>query len=177
MNAQLLYLNAFLGEQICEAIVSFVHKPEVMHLFDRVTLTEKIYNVHGNMFSGNILFTDSSQLIVIDPISTNHISKHSLSEIDIASFLCDIIIFDGESSYRYVFDAISQKYSKDKKRIINLFLLLKLCVRLRYAYMEIDISNGKDEKKANKIIIERTPNLIKKYLAWLIKQYNDKVSL
>lgn len=119
---------------------------------------EKPVIIHGNMFSGNIYYFEN-QLIILDPISFNHISKISLKEMDIASFLTDIGIFHSET-----YKDIKKKLLKMldiNETILQLYVVLKTLVRFRFALCEYSFKKESNNNLhyENQIIIENAETL------------------
>lgn len=121
---------------------------------------EKAVLVHGNLFSGNVFFY-KEELIVIDPISYNHIARKSFSWMDLATFLVDVRIFKDESDYLYVYQKVILNMQDYEILVLKLYFILKLLVRIRFAYMENGLKDEYSKVNVNEIIITNSEKFSK----------------
>lgn len=167
LNLQITELNDKLSLELISLLNEICNSRVILNLFEMKMESEKAVLVHGNLFSGN-MFYYRNKLIVIDPISYNHIARKSFSNMDLATFLVDIRIFKTDEDFSNIFNRMTSKMKDYDIIITQLYLVLKLLVRLRFAYIE---SNFRDEYydfnineiiiiKCKKMILEETKNLI-----------------
>ncbi|MCL2079074.1 MAG: hypothetical protein FWH17_04425 [Oscillospiraceae bacterium] len=119
---------------------------------------KRVRSVHGNLFSSNI-FLHESQVIIIDPISDGHISSVADIIVDIATFFVDVSIFCDDTLKSCIRHALNEKYSVDERLLFKMHYILKLLVRLRFAFLERKLHNN-NVANANEIIIEQVPELL-----------------
>lgn len=96
----------------------------------------------------------------MDPISINHISKKSFVLMDYASFVTDIGLFS-PNNYSFVKTLLTRGHSSNEKFILELFIILKTLVRLRFAYINEGLSDDKASTNENAIIFNNSIAFLK----------------
>ena len=125
LELQISKLNDKVNPKLLQQLKQTVNNSNVMELFKETGKKEKAVLVHGNLFSGNVFFY-KEELIVIDPISYNHIARRSFSWMDLATFLVDIRIFKDESDYLYVYKNAILNMQDYEILILKLYFILNL---------------------------------------------------
>lgn len=151
------------------------NNPLLLEIFEDVGKTQQAMLIHGNLFSGNIFYSQN-ELIVIDPISYNHIARRSFPQMDLATFLVDVQIFK-RSEYLDVYEALTYDMQPCEIMLIHLYRFLKLLVRQRFAYMECKLSNKRSDANVNSIIIKNTEEILEtelNHIANALERHSDK---
>jgi hypothetical protein len=120
---------------------------------------KRVCCVHGNLFSSNI-FLHCGEVIIIDPISDNHIASVADRIMDIATFFVDISIFYETSTATDIRCNIEEKMFANERYIFKIYYILKLLVRLRFAFLERGLHNNDYDININEAIIRRVPTLL-----------------
>jgi len=148
MNMQISYLNEKLSLSLKKKINDIVASNMCKDAFSAQGNDISCSIVHGNMFTGNI-FLYCDDLVIIDPISIFHLGRYSYPDIDIATYLADLKLLLPEEDYNLCFNHITKSLPLLRIHLINFYLLLKLLVRLRFAYIELELPNLTHEKNMN----------------------------
>lgn len=160
LELQISKLNDKVNPELLHQLEEIENNGNVMDLFEKIGKKEKAVLVHGNLFSGNVFFY-KEELIVIDPISYNHIARKSFSWMDLATFLVDIRIFKDESDYLYVYQKIILNMQDYEILVLKLYFILKLLVRIRFAYLENGLKDEYSKVNVNEIIITNSEKILK----------------
>lgn len=169
INLQLSYLHNLLSPSIMRDLSIVINNRNIQSFFVTACCNKSARQIHGNLFSGNI-FYHNNDLILIDPISINHIARESLPEMDIASYLTDIFILLPYERSDTVMRLILSPMQDWEKHIVLLYLLLKILVRIRFAYLELDLDRDEYAFRLNTLIVDTKEILLKRVLTSLTKQ-------
>lgn len=168
---QLIYLRDKLFSDTIIKLEELLCKNNLLKLFYDISKISSAFEIHGNLFCGNIFYYHENT-VIIDPISNSHIAKKSYKYMDLANYLVDLFIFKKEKDYNFIFKSIVCNMSPTEILIIRIFLLLKLLVRLRFAYLEINPKNEDEYCKFNSFLILNCEELIRKECICLIDEIN-----
>lgn len=155
-------LSQNLKNQICDIIASNMCKNAFLKQENNIFCSL----VHGNMFTGNIFYY-SGNIIIIDPISINHLSRFSYPDIDIASFLVDLKILLTEKDYNFCSSRIVKLLPQNRIHLIKFYFLLKLLVRIHFAYVELEMPNLMHEKSMNYQVMKMGVSILSQYISEL----------
>lgn len=163
VQIQISFLNEVLSQkiknQICDIIASSMCKNAFLKQENGVSCSL----VHGNMFTGNIFFC-SSDIVIIDPISVNHPSRFSYPDIDIATYLVDLKLLLTEENYNFCFYHITKLLPQSRIHLIKFYFLLKLLVRIRFAYVELKMPNLTHEINMNYRVAKIGSDILARYI-------------
>lgn len=165
-----------LKRKIDSELISELEKLQDNQLLLKVFKKNKKINnaalVHGNLFSGNIFYHEN-KLVVIDPISYNHVARKSFPHMDLATFLIDVRIFKNELDYFNIHKKMVTGMQICESLLMQLYLILKLLVRLRFAYMEISLRDEYSNMNINEIIINKSKKILGKELENIVDGLNE----
>lgn len=144
----------------------------LLNIFRENRKTSNVALIHGNLFSGNIFYY-KKELVVIDPISYNHVARKSFPHMDLATFLVDIRIFKSELDYFNIYKKMAAGMQIWEVILMQLYLILKLLVRLRFAYMEINLRDEYSDVNVNDIIINNGKQILKEELNNIVEELKE----
>lgn len=159
-NLQLNKLKDKIALELINQLKSIVSNNNILYLFNSVFRKEQPRLVHGNLFSGNIFYYQN-EVILIDPISYNHIARKSFAHMDLATFLIDIRIFTQYNDFIYVYQKLTYNLTHFEKVLVDLYFILKLLVRLRFAYVENNLRDDYSKLSVNEMIIKKSEEILK----------------
>lgn len=174
LDLQITELNGKLELSSINILRKLCNSHGVLQVFKETEKNSFAALIHGNLFSGNIFYYQN-ELIVIDPISYNHIARKSFPHMDLAAFLVDVRLLKSYSDYLKIYIRMTSGLSDCEILLTQLYFFLKLLVRLRFSYMEKNLYDEYFNVNINEIIIlngkkvifeetEHTLNLLKKFL-------------
>lgn len=166
VKTQIKFLDNKISNTLRKKILSMIDNPIVESVFLNPGENNPVSVVHGNLFSGNIFYYDG-QVIIIDPISIHHMGRISYPDMDIASFLVDLKILLSPNDFCYCWNSIVGMLSKNRIQIIEYYMLLKLLVRLRFAFIEQNSNNLMYENNMNLRIIDIGEDVLQEYVEYL----------
>ena len=140
-------------------LVELQNCKEIINVFEETGKINDAVLVHGNLFSGNIFYYQN-ELIIIDPISYNHIARKSYSYMDLATFFVDVRLFKKDRDYFEIYKKLTCNMQIYEHVMIKLYFVLKLLVRLRFAYMENNLQDEYLSINVNDIIITECKKII-----------------
>ena len=140
-------------------LVELQNCKEIINVFEETGKINDAVLVHGNLFSGNIFYYQN-QLIIIDPISYNHIARKSYPYMDLATFFVDVRLFKKDRDYFEIYKKLTCNMQIYEHIMIKLYFVLKLLVRLRFAYMENNLQDEYLSINVNDIIITECKKII-----------------
>ena len=140
-------------------LVELQNCKEIINVFEETGKINDAVLVHGNLFSGNIFYYQN-QLIIIDPISYNHIARKSYPYMDLATFFVDVRLFKKDRDYFEIYKKLTCNMQSYEHIMIKLYFVLKLLVRLRFAYMENNLQDEYSSINVNDIIIIECKKII-----------------
>lgn len=173
LNLQIKKLDKKINSRLEIVLKKIYYSHEVFNIFRAVNEIKSAALVHGNLFSGNIFFY-RNELIVIDPISYNHVARRSFPHMDMATFLVDIRILKNDQEYFDIYRKIICDMKECEIILMHLYLLLKLFVRLRFAYLENDLRDEYSEFDINEVIIANSPDILAKEMEYLLSELKVK---
>lgn len=168
LDKQIQYLDDKISPKLLTLVYEFRNRTDLMQFFLKVGQIDNVVTVHGNLFSGNIFYLNE-KLIVIDPISNNHIAKKSFRHIDLATFFVDIILFNKGICFEKIFSCLTDNMEYYEIILIRLYMVLKLLVRLRFAYMEQGLLDEYSDLNVNLVIISRAEVFIKREITSVLR--------
>ena len=158
ISLQIARIGDKIPDHLNHSIRNFMENTANLNLFKKAISDKKAVCVHGNMFSSNIYYY-KAKTTILDPLSYNHFARKSCRIADLATFFADIRIFQPLSKYLRIFKRMSISFDENDLAIFQLYIILKILVRYRFALMEyrkgdnyISISNH--------IVIKRSTTIL-----------------
>lgn len=169
VQVQVSYLEEILSPNLRNRIYDIIASIICKNAFFKQENNISCSQVHGNMFTGNIFF-HSDNIVIIDPISVNHPSRFSYPDIDIATYLVDLKLLLTEENYNFCFYHITKLLPRSRIHLIKFYFLLKLLVRIRFAYVELKMPNLTHEINMNYRVAKIGSNI----LSWYVNELEQE---
>lgn len=163
VQVQISFLNKILSSKIQNQICDIVASSMCKNVFLDQGKDGACTLVHGNMFTGNIFF-HYGDIVIIDPISVNHSSKYSYPDIDIASYLVDLKFLLTKKNYNFCSYHIIKLLPQNRIHLIKFYFLLKLLVRIHFAYVELEMPNLSHEINMNYRVAKIGADILSQYI-------------